>query len=195
MQIYTVLSEGNLSLKFTYVLSLKFSDLKVCWGKKYDNYEVCSLVDLVVGALGITKWKLIFRRVFDQSKYVFHQCRRRWEVGKMRPWVSDPSRPTAPLIISNPLHQRIHQSKYPPINQNTHPSIKIPTHQSKYPAIKMLFNQYTTDQILLFQSSICVKVYKVLKLWQFIKQVLSKACRIRPQFKVRSTLQQNIDQI
>ena len=122
MQIYTVLSEGNLSLIFTYVLSLKFSDLKVCWGKKYDNYEVCSLVDLVVGALGITKWKLIFRRVFDQSKYVFHQCRRRWEVGKMRPWVSDPSRPTAPLIISNPLHQRIHQSKYPPINQNTQPS-------------------------------------------------------------------------
>ena len=175
MQIYTVLSEGNLSLKFTYVLSLKFSGLKVCWGKKYDNYEVCSLVDLVVGALGITKWKLIFRRVFDQSKYVFHQCRRRWEVGKMRPWVSDPSRPTAPLIISNPLHQRIHQSKYPPI--------------------KMLFNQYTTHQILLFQSSICVKVYKVLKLWQFIKQVLSKACRIRPQFKVWSTLQQNIDQI
>ena len=55
MQIYTVLLKGNLSLKFTYVLSLKFSGLNVCCGKKYDNYEVCSLVDLVVGALGITK--------------------------------------------------------------------------------------------------------------------------------------------
>ena len=139
MQIYTVLSEGNLSLKFTYVLSLKFSDLKVCWGKKYDNYEVCSLVDLVVGALGITKWKLIFRRVFDQSKYVFHQCRRRWEVGKMRPWVSDPSRPTAPLIISNPLHERTHRSKY---------------HQSKYSGC-------TTHIVPEFRP-FCAKVFKAL---------------------------------